>query len=159
MRIYVPAAVTDGAPGVRLSPAPQVPSDTVVWGIEQSALAGLRPDDVEELEYAAMQEAVLVAAEAMAGQEDQDHHRVVILAADVPDSASDGTPGDQGDHARVVRADEPIRIRSLHVSENSARGVREDEYAPDLLWFDPSELEGARDYARGEAEPGELSGR
>lgn len=156
MRVYIPASVSAGLPGLPLTHVPVAAAGSTVWGIEAAELAALRPDDAEELEFTAMQEAVLVTAERQVQANASNDHRVAIIAADIPDNAS--VPASAGDHARTLRAEEPIRIVSLHVSELNAQAILADEYAPDLLWFDPSELEEARAYAAGaEGEPGQVS--
>ncbi|MCT1557449.1 hypothetical protein M3A96_04885 [Helcobacillus massiliensis] len=140
MRIFVPlSAVPDSAPVI----AP----GTLVWGVDPSIAKDVTADEAEQLDLDAVQEAVLVTAHGATGA--AAHTRVVIAAVDVPDDAAPAEAGDNGDHARRITADEPVRIRALHVSELTAAEALADEFAPDVLWFDPSETAEAFAYASG----------
>lgn len=146
MRIYLPLLSQDHPvleSGQRLI---DLDSGRAAWAVTAEA-SGDRPgQDVEDLEYEALQDAVHVAFTAAEGSA-----RVLVIAADVPDGAIAAASEDGG--AFGVRLQEPhvAKIASFHVTEQDAEAAKADDTDPALLWFDAAEGPDALVYLRAAA--------
>lgn len=130
-RIYVPldaAGLRTLARDGRLG-APPVTACAVTAAVER-AFPGA---DLEELEYAALCDAVDLAGALRAGPGD----RRVVAAADVEEAWVGAHSGERSDIPSLVHVSHPVELAqvvSLHVDEDGAGG--DDE----LLWYDVTEL-------------------
>lgn len=125
----------------------KVDAKQLLWGISEAESKDLKPDEVEELEFAALQEAVLVSAEDF-----EPSQKMLVVAADLQLAQIKELTKtkDFGDYAYQLSKSTVLKAQSLMVSELSAEEIIADEYAPELLWFDLSEVELALRYALGE---------
>lgn len=119
----------------------------LVWAVSDENMAGLKPDDAEERESEALEECVLVAATSA-----PPHTRIVVAALDIASADTAAYPGsDRGEHAReLTRPASHLPVKAFLVSHDVAAEVIEDKFAPEVLWFDPSEAESVRAFCAGE---------
>lgn len=149
MRIYVPLLAADVA-ALRRDVPPRsrlaLVNGRAAWAVTDASRADRAGEDVEDLEYDALQDAAYADLEDPARRADGAHRRIGILAGDVPESAvrdASATGGAFG--VRLTRAEE-LKIASLHVTEQGATAIRDDDTEPALLWFDVAELAAGFDY-------------
>ncbi|MGZ9931260.1 DUF6912 family protein [Streptomyces sp. NC-S4] len=163
MRVYVPLTLPGLAEVHRageLGPAP-LPAYAVTPGLREWYAS----DDIEELEYAALNRAALASLRLLAADADAPRRRVVV-ALDVDDKAATATPGtDEAALGRVALA-AAVRLSvaaAVHVDADDAEedvtaAVRALEAADggdadaqltvegaedhDLLWFGLQEIPG-----------------
>lgn len=148
MRIYLPLTGADpgafhGAPGGATFP---VAPGTAAWAVTAAARADRPGEDVEDLEYDALQDAVYAALENGPSPV-RGTQRVAVLAGDVADGAVREAVAGGAFGVEIARAAE-LRIASVHVTEQGAEAVRADDTDPALLWFDVAEAADALDYLR-----------
>ncbi len=130
-RIYLPMTPDDVrrlAAERELGPGP-LPAYAVTQRLERSSAPDL---DEEELEYAALTEAV----ERAATMQGTSVGKRVVAAADVDSSWVRGV---EGDGLAAVEVSQPVPLRlvvSLHVDETAG-----DQGMEDLLWYDATELD------------------
>lgn len=141
MRVYTAISQTVLNSGSRL----EIPAGSMVWGVSEKLVKS--GDEREETEYEALAECVLVEASARDGEEALT--RVICAACDIEESILDPAPADLGEWGFVTRAAAVSKVAAWFVSELDAKGALESEYAPEMLWFDPSEPEAANEYASG----------
>lgn len=154
MRIYVPLTSADPgtwdrAPGRRTCP---LPPETAAWAVTASARGDRPGEDIEDLEYEALQDAVYAALENGPSPV-QGARRVAVIAGDVADDAVREAEAGGAFGIRIARRAE-LRIASVHVTEQGAEAVRADDTDPALLWFDVAESDDALDYLRRPGTPG-----
>ena len=141
MRIYLPltaedrAALTTPGSGIELAPG------RTAWAVTSEARADRPDDDVEDLEYDALQDAVHVAFGAGTSSA-----RALVIAVDVPDSTVEAATEDGGAFGLRLRTTATAKIASLHVTELDAAAAQADDTDPALLWFDVSEVSDAQSY-------------
>ncbi|MFC0674500.1 DUF6912 family protein [Brachybacterium hainanense] len=148
MRIFLPVADTEhallrsGAARLALEPG------RTAWAVTASARADRPREDLEDLEYDALQDAVYAALQT--GSDDDDpHRRALVVAGDTEDAALAEAGEEAGAYGVVTTAATGLRIASLHVTELGARAVEQDDTDPALLWFDVSEGPRALAYLHG----------
>lgn len=142
MRIFAPVGPADHdtlrSGAARLS----LEEGRPVWGVSDAALAERAGEDVEELEYDAMQDAVFSAL----GQVDP-RMRALVLSGDVADGSLADASEDGGVFGLRLAREATLVIASAHATELDAAAAEVDDTDPVLLWFDASELPAALDYA------------
>ncbi|MDO5645527.1 MAG: hypothetical protein Q4G21_07580 [Dermabacter sp.] len=114
-----------------------VDAGSLVWGVDARQRAGRSNDEVEEREFEALVQCLLVAAQAPGAQ-----GRLVCVAIDVPDTAlaAADLPADEvGEYAHQLTKAFAAKPAAWLVSESSAPELLADEWAPEVLWFDASE--------------------
>lgn len=128
----------------------KIPAATKVWGIPVEKLQQLKPDYQEELEFEAQQEAVLFSAI----QNPKSIDRIVIAAADLAPNQevtiNPVNPELYGEWASELSVANEVEIKAFLISEEDTVTINNSEYAPQMLWFDPSELDSVLNFARGE---------
>ncbi|WP_152354367.1 DUF6912 family protein [Brachybacterium subflavum] len=142
MRIFAPVGPADH--DALRSGAARVALETgrPVWGVSDAARADRAAEDVEELEYDALQDAVFSAL----GQIDP-RMRALVLAGDVPDASLADASEDGGAFGLRLAREDTLVVASAHATELDAAAAEVDDTDPALLWFDASELPAAIDYA------------
>lgn len=148
MRIYVPLHQPDldilGAD--RAVPSRlRLDEGRPVWAVTAEARADRADEDVEDLEYEAMQDAIYATLE-LGPRRARGTERVAVVAGDVSDGSLAASSGDLGAFGATMARVEDLRIASLHVSELGAERIRADDVDPALLWFDVAETSSALDY-------------
>lgn len=145
MRIYLPLTAPDRASLALASTRLELAEGRAAWTVTDSARRDFPSEDLEDLEYEALQDAVHVAYGA-----GDPTARALVIAADVPDAvlaeASDG-----GAFGVLLRSPAPARIASFHVTELDAAAAEADDTDPALLWFDAAEASDALAYLDGVA--------
>ncbi|MGC9500531.1 DUF6912 family protein [Streptomyces sp. WG7] len=123
MRVYVPLTLAGLAEAHRTGKLGSGP--LVAYAVTPALREWYRSDDVEELEYAALNRAALASLRRLAADADAERRRVVV-AADVADGAASAAP-DRGreDPAALgeVLLAEPLRlaeVASVHVDSADA---------------------------------------
>ena len=147
MRIYLPLATEDRVALESSAPRLELAARRVAWGVHAEALRDRPDQDVEDLEYDALQDAVHIAY--LTGAADQ---RALVIAADAPDDAVEVSGEDGGAFGVVTAAPTQARIASFHVTELDAAAADADDTDPALLWFDASEGGDALAFLGGAAE-------
>ncbi len=152
MRIYVPLLTAD-VEALRHAAAGAgrllLPSGRPTWAVTPASRADRAGEDLEDLEYDALQDAVYAGLEHVedaARRSAPGTRRIGVAAGDVSDAAVAEASDTGGAFGVVMVRDEELRIASLHVTERGATAVREDDTDPALLWFDVGELPTALDY-------------
>ncbi|MBK0332203.1 hypothetical protein I8D64_12430 [Brachybacterium sp. MASK1Z-5] len=142
MRIFAPVGPADH--DALRSGAARIALETgrLIWGVSDAARAERAEEDVEELEYDALQDAVFSAL----GQVDP-RMRALVLAGDVPDASLADASEDGGAFGLRLAREGALVIASAHATELDAAAAEVDDTDPALLWFDASELPAALDYA------------
>jgi len=141
MRIYLPltaedrTVLTTPGSGIELAPG------RTAWAVTDEARADRPDDDVEDLEYDALQDAVHVALGTGPSSA-----RALVIAVDVSDGAVEAATEDGGAFGIRLRAAATAKIASLHVTELDAAAAQADDTDPALLWFDVSEVGDALAY-------------
>ncbi|MEV0323498.1 DUF6912 family protein [Streptomyces sp. NPDC050658] len=168
MRVYVPLTLPRLAEAYKageLGPGP-----LTAYAVTPALREWYVSDDIEELEYAALNRAALASLRLVAGDPEAARRRVV-LAADVPDGAAVAEPGlglDQGARTALgeVRIDGVLALRkvaAVHVDsgdaeadvtaavgvlgaadqgDDDARFVVDGVEDHELLWFATQEIPG-----------------
>lgn len=114
----------------------------LVWGVDARQRSGRSADEVEEREFEALVQCLLVAAQAPGAQASGAQGRLVCVAIDVPDTAltaADLTADEVGEYAHRLTVAVAAKPAAWLVSESSAPELLADEWAPEVLWFDASE--------------------
>lgn len=148
MRIYLPLTDTDRASLELASTRLELAEGRAAWAVTDSARRGFPGEDLEDLEYEALQDAVHVAYGA--GSSTQ---RAMVIALDVPDAAI-GDADDGGAFGVLLGTSASARIASFHVTELDAAAAEADDTDPALLWFDAAEAADALAYLDGSATAG-----
>ncbi|MCT1910465.1 DUF6912 family protein [Brachybacterium paraconglomeratum] len=143
MRIYLPLTATDRASLELASTRLELPAGRAAWAVTASAERDFPGEDLEDLEYEALQDAVHVAYGA--GSPTQ---RAMVIALDVPDAAI-GDAADGGAFGVLLGTPASARIASFHVTELDAAAAEADDTDPALLWFDVVEAREALAYLDG----------
>ncbi|ANP28048.1 Uncharacterised protein [Mycobacteroides abscessus subsp. abscessus] len=148
MRVYCPVNALAGDTSVTdmSSPTFDLPAKARVWGVPTASTTALSGDEVEEREFEALCECILSFAHANRGAS-----RIAIAAFDLPDRAleRDSSP-ETGEWSHVLRSEAyTIPLKAYLITQNSASEVADDPYAPDALWFDPSEASSVREFLEG----------
>lgn len=151
MRIYVPLQDPDIAtlsadPGTTVARM-RLDEGRAAWAATAEAREDRAGEDLEDLEYEALQDAVHAALERGA-RPAQGAERVGVLAGDVSDGALEDASADGGAFGVRMGRAEDLRIASIHVTELGAATIRADDTDPALLWFDAAEAATAIDYLR-----------
>lgn len=145
MRVYYPVNALVGDTSVidMESPTFDLSANTRVWGVPAALIAGLSGDDAEEREFEAMCECILSFAHANRGSA-----RIAVAAFDLPDRALERDVAlEHGEWAHMLRNEAfTIPLKAYLVTQDSAAQVADDPYAPDVLWFDPSEASAVREF-------------
>ncbi len=149
MRIYVPLLPADievlrraETPAGRLALASGRPA----WAVTPAARDDRAGEDLDDLEYDALQDAVYANLEDPARRSASGGRRLGVVAGDVSDQAVADASHTGGAFGVVMARGEELRIASLHVTEQGAAAIRADDTDPALLWFDVAELPAALDY-------------
>ncbi|MEV6882076.1 DUF6912 family protein [Streptomyces sp. NPDC051135] len=122
MRVYVPLTLSGLAEAHR---ARELGAGSLVaYAVTPALREWYRSDDVEELEYAALNRAALASLRLLAADGDAARRRVVV-AADVPDGAAAAGPDRGSDPAAPgeVRVAGPLRLAkaaAVHVDADDA---------------------------------------
>jgi len=145
MRIYLPLTASDRSSLELASTRLELAAGRTAWGVTASAQRDFPGEDLEDLEYEALQDAVHVAYGAGSSTE-----RALVLAADVPDSAV-REAADAGAFGILLDTHASARIASFHVTELDAAAAEADDTDPALLWFDAAEATEALAYLDGAA--------
>lgn len=143
MRIYLPLTAPDRASLELASTRLELPAGRAAWAVTASAGRDFPGEDLEDLEYEALQDAVHVAYGA--GSPTQ---RAMVIALDVPDAAI-GDADDGGAFGVLLGTSASARIASFHVTELDAAAAEADDTDPALLWFDVAEAREALAYLDG----------
>ena len=143
MRIYLPLTATDRASLEPASTRLELPAGRAAWAVTASAERDFPGEDLEDLEYEALQDAVHVAYGAGDATA-----RALVLAADVPDAVLGEAP-DGGAFGVLLSSSASARIASFHVTELDAAAAEADDTDPALLWFDVVEAREALAYLDG----------
>lgn len=134
MRIYLPLADEDRPALLSARREIDLPAGREAWAVTAEARADRPGEDIEDLEYDAVQDAVHVALQAV-----EPDARALVMAADVADRALEGATSTGGAYGvRLVSGARAV-IASFHVTEQDARTAEQDDTDPALLWFDASE--------------------
>lgn len=134
MRIYLPLAGEDRPALLSARRELDLPAGREAWAVTVEARADRPGEDIEDLEYDAVQDAVHVALQTV-----EPHARALVMAADVADKAVEGATDTGGAYGvRLVSGARAV-IASFHVTEQDARTAEQDDTDPALLWFDASE--------------------
>ena len=134
MRIYLPLADEDRPALLSARREIDLPAGREAWAVTAEARADRPGEDIEDLEYDAVQDAVHVALQAV-----EPDARALVMAADVADKALEGATSTGGAYGvRLVSGARAV-IASFHVTEQDARTAEQDDTDPALLWFDASE--------------------
>lgn len=134
MRIYLPLADKDRPALLSARREIDLPAGREAWAVTAEARADRPGEDIEDLEYDAVQDAVHVALQAV-----EPDARALVMAADVADKALEGATSTGGAYGvRLVSGARAV-IASFHVTEQDARTAEQDDTDPALLWFDASE--------------------
>ena len=134
MRIYLPLADEDRPALLSARREIDLPAGREAWAVTAEARADRPGEDIEDLEYDAVQDAVHVALQAV-----EPDARALVMAADVADKALEGATSTGGAYGvRLVSGARAV-IASVHVTEQDARTAEQDDTDPALLWFDASE--------------------
>lgn len=134
MRIYLPLADEDRPALLSARREIDLPAGREAWAVTAEARADRPGEDIEDLEYDAVQDAVHVALQAV-----EPDARALVMAADVADKALEGATSTGGAYGvRLVSGARAV-IASFHVTEQDARAAEQDDTDPALLWFDASE--------------------
>ena len=134
MRIYLPLADEDRPALLSARREIDLPAGREAWAVTAEARADRPGEDIEDLEYDAVQDAVHVALQAV-----EPDARALVMAADVADKALEGATSTGGAYGvRLVSGARAV-IASFHVTEQEARTAEQDDTDPALLWFDASE--------------------
>ena len=143
MRIYLPLTAPDRAALELASTRLELAEGRPAWAVTAAAQRGFPGEDLEDLEYEALQDAVHVAYGT--GSANQ---RALVVAADVPDAAL-GEAADGGAFGTVLVSSASARIASFHVTKLDAAAAEADDTDPALLWFDATEAADALAYLDG----------
>lgn len=146
MRIYLPLTASDRSSLELASTRLELAAGRAAWAVTASAQRDFPGEDLEDLEYEALQDAVHVAYGAGSSTE-----RALVLAADVPDSAV-REAADAGAFGILLDTHASARIASFHVTELDAAAAEADDTDPALLWFDAAEATEALAYLDGAAQ-------
>lgn len=134
MRIYLPLADEDRPALLSARREIDLPAGREAWAVTAEARADRPGEDIEDLEYDAVQDAVHVALQVV-----EPDARALVMAADVADKALEGATSTGGAYGvRLVSGARAV-IASFHVTEQDARTAEQDDTDPALLWFDASE--------------------
>lgn len=134
MRIYLPLADEDRPALLSARREIDLPAGREAWAVTAEARADRPGEDIEDLEYDAVQDAVHVALQAV-----EPDARALVMAADVADKALEGATSTGGAYGvRLVSGARAV-IASFHVTEQDARTAEQDDTDPAMLWFDASE--------------------
>lgn len=134
MRIYLPLSAQDRQALQDGRRALDLDAGRAAWAVTSEARADRPGEDVEDLEYEAMQDAVFVACSAA-----QPEQRVLVIAADVHDGAITPETEQAGAFGIVLTAGASAKIASFHVTEQDAATADADDTDPALYWFDAVE--------------------
>lgn len=134
MRIYLPLTTADRTALESSASDLDLDRGRAVWGVHAEARSDRPEQDVEDLEYDALQDAVHVAYLAAPAE-----RRALVIAADVADSALELAEAGGGAFGLVTGAATRARLASFHVTELDAAAAAADDTDPALLWFDASE--------------------
>lgn len=145
MRIYLPLTAPDRASLELASARLELAEGRAAWTVTDSARQDFPGEDLEDLEYEALQDAVHVAYGA-----GDPTRRALVIAADVPDAVLAEAP-DGGAFGVLLRSPAAARIASFHVTELDAAAAEADDTDPALLWFDAAEAADALAYLDGAA--------
>lgn len=122
MRVYVPLTLPGLAEAYRTGEVGSGPF--VAYAVTPALREWYRSDDLEELEYAALNQAAYASLRLLADDPDAARRRVVV-AVDVPDGSAAAGP-DGGDEAaepgevRVARAVPLAKAAAVHVDLDAA---------------------------------------
>lgn len=114
-----------------------VGAGSLVWGVDARQRSGRSADEVEEREFDALVECLLVAAQAPGAS-----GRLVCVAIDVPDAALTAATllaDEVGEYAHQLTDTVSAKPAAWLVSDTSASELLADAWAPEVLWFDASE--------------------
>lgn len=134
MRIYLPLAAEDRPALLAARHELDLPAGREAWAVTAEARADRPDQDVEDLEYDAVQDAVHVALQAS-----EPRARALVMAADVADRALEAATDTGGAYGVRLISGARAVIASFHVTEQDARTAELDDTDPALLWFDASE--------------------
>lgn len=134
MRIYLPLAAEDRPALLAARHELDLPAGREAWAVTAEARADRPDQDVEDLEYDAVQDAVHVALQAS-----EPRARTLVMAADVTDRAIEAAADTGGAYGVRLRTGARAVIASFHVTEQDALTAEQDDTDPALLWFDSSE--------------------
>lgn len=143
MRIYLPLTASDRAALELASIRLELAEGRAAWAVTAAAQRDFPGEDLEDLEYEALQDAVHVAYGTRSANQ-----RALVVAADVPDAAL-GEAADGGPFGTVLVSSASARIASFHVTELDAAAAEADDTDPALLWFDAAEAADALAYLDG----------
>lgn len=143
MRIYLPLTAPDRASLELASTRLELAAGRAAWAVTASAERDFPGEDLEDLEYEALQDAVHVAYGACAPTQ-----RAMVIALDVPDAAV-REAADGGAFGVLLDTAASARIASFHVTELDAAAAEADDTDPALLWFDVAEARDALAYLDG----------
>lgn len=143
MRIYLPLTATDRASLELASTRLELPAGRAAWAVTASAERDFPGEDLEDLEYEALQDAVHVAYGA--GSPTQ---RAMVIALDVPDAAI-GDAADGGAFGVLLGTPASAAAASSSVTWKLAIRAEADDTDPALLWFDVVEAREALAYLDG----------
>ena len=138
MRIYLPLTEDDRPALLACRRELDLPAGREAWAVTAEARSDRPGEDVEDLEYDAVQDAVHVALQAA-----EPTSRALVMAADVTDQAIEPATETGGAYGVRLRSAARAVIASFHVTEQNARAAEQDDTAPALLWFDATEGPGA----------------
>ncbi len=148
MRVYCPVNALAGDVSVTdmSSPTLDLPAKARVWGVPAASLTALSGDEAEEREFEAMCECILSFAHANRGTA-----RIAVAAFDLPDRALERESApDYGEWSHVLRSEAfTVPLKAYLITQNSAADVADDPYAPDVLWFAPSEASAVKEFLEG----------
>ena len=138
MRVYLPLHPEDRPTLLAARREIDLPAGREAWGVTPEARADRPQEDLEDLEYDAIQDAVHVALQSSAPEA-----RALVTALDVADAAVEPATGTGGAYGVRLRTGARGVIASFHVTEQDARSAEADDTDPALLWFDAAEGPGA----------------
>ena len=157
MRAYIalpPAQGRELRTGETVTPAAgrsnhETSHGAIVWAVDPSHPSVESADDREEREFEALSECILLEAATREGTA-LDDQRIMCMAFDIETAhAQPVNRDDHGDWAHLVVRSTSVQPAAYLVTEMSARQTRASHYAPEVLWFDPTEYADARAYEVG----------
>lgn len=134
MRIYLPLIAQDRPALQEGRRVIDLDAGRAAWAVTAEASADRPGQEVEDLEYEALQDAVHVAFTAA-----EQTARVLVIAADAPDDVIAAETEDGGAFGIRLRERRSAKIASFHVTEQDAEAAAADDTDPALLWFDGGE--------------------
>src|SRR5690625_905919 len=134
MRIFLPLTTEDRTDIAALASRLSLSEGRAAWAVTAEARSDRAGEDEEELEYDAIQDAVHIALGTVAPQS-----RVMVIAADVPQTALEPAEDSGGAYGVAVTSPAEAAIASFHVTELDASSAEKDDTDPALLWFDATE--------------------